>query len=179
MGACSSRKFRDEPPSKAGCCGCWDAKLEINHVQVACCLSIKAASYSVVNNSKQHCNAERNMSYTAMCCCFQGKIKGGGTGKVAIEHYTRFPADYQLMQQMGVNVHRSAGWLSAVWLNTVDEHHASVMYALQLYIPLSFFCSLREPHAVTATAIMTVALRLQVLVLLAAYRGRRPRQCCQ
>uniref|UniRef100_A0A383WBJ0 Beta-glucosidase n=1 Tax=Tetradesmus obliquus TaxID=3088 RepID=A0A383WBJ0_TETOB len=40
-----------------------------------------------------------------------GKIKGGGTGKVAIEHYTRFPADYKLMQQMGVNVHRfSFSW---------------------------------------------------------------------
>jgi beta-glucosidase/6-phospho-beta-glucosidase/beta-galactosidase len=38
----------------------------------------------------------------------QGKIKGGGTGKLAIDHYNRYPADYKLMKQMGINVHRSA-----------------------------------------------------------------------
>jgi beta-glucosidase/6-phospho-beta-glucosidase/beta-galactosidase len=36
----------------------------------------------------------------------QGKIKGGGTGKVAIDHANRYKSDYKFMRQMGVNVHR-------------------------------------------------------------------------
>jgi beta-glucosidase len=35
-----------------------------------------------------------------------GKIRGGGTGNVAIDHYNLYPSDYKLMKDMGITVHR-------------------------------------------------------------------------
>ena len=40
-----------------------------------------------------------------------GKIKGGGSGDVAVDHYHRWPEDVALMQQLGLNAYRfSIAW---------------------------------------------------------------------
>jgi len=40
-----------------------------------------------------------------------GKIKGGGTGDVAIDHYHRWQEDVNLMKQMGLKAYRfSIAW---------------------------------------------------------------------
>jgi beta-glucosidase len=44
-------------------------------------------------------------------CHTPGKIKGGGTGDVAVDHYHRYRADVTLMRQIGLNAYRfSIAW---------------------------------------------------------------------
>jgi beta-glucosidase len=55
-------------------------------------------------DGKGECNWDR-------WCHTPGKIKGGGTGDVAIDHYHRWPEDVDLMRQLGLTAYRfSFAW---------------------------------------------------------------------
>jgi beta-glucosidase len=53
-----------------------------------------------------HARAGKNPSIWDTFVNLPGKIRGGATGDVADDFYSRFKADFALMKEMGVTMHR-------------------------------------------------------------------------